>query len=304
MHRWPGLSVSMTRLPPLKAIEAFVEVARSLNFTRAGAALNITTSAVSRRIRALEEDLGVPLLKRGPNAVRLTETGEHYYESVAGAFAVLHRASADVHFARERRRLRVLAPESFLSIWLIPRLARFHHDNPDLELQLDSLRYFEPFTRNDTDVAIKVARVPPPGHAQPFMALTQFPVIAPALLTMRPLRSLDDFAQIPALELTTAPDAWRDWLEAVGRPDIAPKIVASFDTMGLVMDAAISGLGAALGFRQLCATAIDEGTLVAPLAETVTGRTSLFFVCREEDAGGRSIRRFRDWVMREAATEM
>jgi LysR family glycine cleavage system transcriptional activator len=289
------------RLPPLKSIEAFVAVAQTLSFSKAALELNITKSAVSRRIQVLEADLGTRLLSRNPSAVKLTDSGQTYFDLTSAVFADLHRATTALDLAKTRSVLRISVPESFASVWLVPRLSSFYKKNYEIELHLDSRSYYEQLDLRDVDVGIRVSRTPPGAHhAERFMTLTQFPVCSPDLIAQSPITAIDDLNDRTIIVLTTMADAWDDWLRQAGRSDIRPQNVLAFDTMSLVMKAATSGLGIAMGIGELGKSELDEGRLVAPFEPRLAGAYSLFFVCRRQDVSRRAVLRFRNWLIAEA----
>ncbi|WP_297506883.1 LysR substrate-binding domain-containing protein [uncultured Caulobacter sp.] len=292
------------RLPPLISIEAFVVVARLMSISRAADELNISKSAVSRRVQALEADLGQALLNRGRSGVSLTNAGKAYFSVTGPAFEALHDAAEIVASADRRRTLKVAVPESFASVWLLPRLSKFYAANSDIELQLDSVGYYDQLDLKDVDVVIRVSKgQPTANHAEKFMALSQFPVASPDLLNRSPIRSLEDLSRHKQIVLSTMKDAWSDWLSHVGGGDIKPSKVLQFDTMSLVMRAAANGLGVALVFGELCEAELNSGALVAPFAERIVGVRSLDFVCRKQDVSRRTVRRFRNWLITEAAAK-
>lgn len=292
------------RLPPLKSIEAFVVVARLRSFSKAAGELNITKSAVSRRIAALEADLGLQLFGRTGNSVKLTSAGQIYFEHTGPAFAALHQAARAVQRLENRSVLRVALPESFASTWLMPRLSRFYEVNRDIELRLDSKGYFDQLELRDADVLIRVGKdMPQAHHAERLMPISQFPVCSPTLLSGRRVETLEDIQHLTFIKLSTMMDAWDDWLALVGRPDFHPHKVLHLDTMSLVNQAALNGLGVALGIGELCEADLRLGRLQAPFAERLIGVRSLFFVCRKQDISKRSVRRFRNWLMVEAAAK-
>ena len=106
------------RLPPLRAIEAFVLVAETSSFTKAAQELNITKSAISRRIQSLEDDLGVKLFRRSNKALDLTVDGQNYYKITGPAFDALRTAATQLDRPRRNNTLRVALPQSFASSWL------------------------------------------------------------------------------------------------------------------------------------------------------------------------------------------
>ena len=290
------------RLPPLISIEAFVAVAQVMSISRAAERLNISKSAVSRRLQALEADLGQVLIHRNPSGLRLTHAGQSYYSITGPAFQALHDAAEVIASAERRRTLKIAVPESFASVWLLPRLSKFYAANPDIELQLDSVGYYEQLGLENVDVVIRVSKGQPPAHhTENFMALSQFPVASRDLLRRSPIRSLEDLSQHTQIVLSTMKDGWSDWLSHAGGEHIQPGKILKFDTMSLVMRAATNGLGVALIIGELCEEELASGALVAPFAEKIIGVRSLYFICRKQDVSRRTVRRFRNWLIMEAA---
>lgn len=288
------------RLPPLRAIEAFVLVAETLSFTKAAQELNITKSAVSRRVQSLEDDLGVKLLRRASKALELTADGVGYFKITGPAFDALRTAGAQIDRPRRNNTLRVALPQSFASSWLIPRMAGFYEKYPDTDLQLDSLGYFNMLESDDVDVLLKVAKEPPPAlHSEKLMRVVQFPVCSPQLMGAGPA-ALDDIAAHTLLHLNTMPSAWQEWLQLAGRPDLLNARALHFDTMSLAMDAAANGLGLAMGAEVVCQRDLGRGRLVAPFPQRLEDLRAMYFVCRKRDVSNRMVRRFRTWLFAQA----
>ncbi len=127
-----------SRMPPFKSIEAFVVAARALSFTEAALTLNITVPAVSRRIQALESDLGVPLFQRNHRTLKLTQAGESYFFNLEPAIGAIRRASQDIRVAARPRSVKVDLPASLAANWLVPRLHHFHARHRGVHVELES----------------------------------------------------------------------------------------------------------------------------------------------------------------------
>lgn len=288
------------RLPPLRAIEAFVLVAESLSFTKAADELSITKSAISRRIQSLEEDLEVQLFIRGNKALALTPDGAAYHKLTGPAFDSLRAAGAQMKRIRQTNTLCVALPQSFASYWLLPRVASFYEQYPDTELRLDSLGYFNLLESEGVDVVLQVAKEPPPGfHAERLVNLELFPVCSPTLLSRQPA-VLDDIAEHRLLHLNTMPSIWAEWLQLVGRPDLLEGRVHHYDTFSLALDAAVGGLGLTMGTDVICQRDLQKGRLVAPFPQRLVSARAMYFVCRKQDVGKPIIRRFRNWLFKQA----
>src|SRR5690349_14731624 len=113
------------RLPPLELLAAFEAAARHLSFTRAGAERFVTQSAVSRQIRALEDELGVALFRRRHRALGLTEAGLRLQATCQTALAQLRATVAEIRAPAQREVLSLTTTPGLASLWLIPRLPAF-----------------------------------------------------------------------------------------------------------------------------------------------------------------------------------
>ncbi len=289
------------RLPPLKALEAFVVVAETRSFGKAARELSLTKSAISRRIQLLETDLGVRLLRRSSVGVELTADGEAYHQLTGPAFEALHSAGAMLERPGHRNTLRVALPQSFASHWLMPRLQDFYRMYPEIDLQLDSLGYFRMFESEKVDVVLWVGPEPLASfHCEKFMSVVQYPVCSPAVLEHAPAKAAADLAGHTLLYLSTMPTAWAEWLAVAGEPGLTPARRQDFDTMTLAMEGAANGLGFAMAADVLCRGDIATGRLIAPFSTRLEGVRSVYFACRKQDVSKRLIRRFRAWLMSEA----
>ncbi len=124
------------KLPPLNALPAFEAVARLNSFTKAADELNVSQSAVSHQIRALESYLGEDLFTRQGRKLSLTEQGQNYFESIAGALTQIQRASEDIQGVASSE-IRLALYSSFAVRWLIPNLPGLQRVLPEVDLQLE-----------------------------------------------------------------------------------------------------------------------------------------------------------------------
>ena len=122
------------RLPPLGALRCFEAAARLESFTRAGAALHLTHGAISRAVRALEEDLGTPLFERRSHRVFLTAAGSELLHSVSQALDLVEHTAVRLRSAQALGPLVLSCEPTLLMRWLIPRLPQFQAAHPQLSL--------------------------------------------------------------------------------------------------------------------------------------------------------------------------
>src|SRR3954463_15911118 len=171
-------------IPSLDLLAGFEAAARQLSFTKAGEELFLTQSAVSRQIKELEEQLGVPLFQRRHRALVLTEAGQQFYASAAQVLTTMRAATEKLRAQSGRRRpLSVTTTNSFAALWLIPRLAGFTRDHPGVDVRITADTRVQDLERDGLDVAIRHG---PPSLAGPnairLMGEKVFPVASPKLL--------------------------------------------------------------------------------------------------------------------------
>src|SRR5947207_2894685 len=151
-------------LPPLDFLRGFESAARHLSFTKAAAELFLTQSAVSRQIQALESVIGVPLFERRHKALALTDAGQAYYRTVAPILEQLRDATRRIRETRTGHVLTVTTTVSFASLWLVPRLARFRRQYPNVDVRITATVDVVDLEREGVDVAIRdcpINRAPP-----------------------------------------------------------------------------------------------------------------------------------------------
>ncbi len=256
----------MTRqLPPFPALRAFEAAARHESFSAAGDELHVTHGAISRQVAALEAWLGRPVFQRYGKRVRLTDEGRRYLASVSDAFDRIALATDTLRNTAPAHVLRINALPTLAMKWLLPRLSRFQRDMPNVELKLSTSNAPLDTLEGQFDVAIRSSPGRWPGRATgQFLDETLVPVCSPALLRRMPIDGPDDLARHVLLHSDTRPDAWRDWFEAAGLP-MRGRRKQSFDHFYLALQAAVDGLGVALGPLPLIDDELASGRLVVPL---------------------------------------
>jgi LysR family glycine cleavage system transcriptional activator len=229
----------LDRLPPLAALHAFALVAETGSLTAAAARLNVTQPAISRRLRELEAMLGVALLRRGANAVVLTEAGERYAAALLAAFGAIRSATTELG-AGPAAPLRVRAYTTWALRWLIPRLPRFRALHPGLEIEVvTSTAPAVDFAREGLDAAIRSSAAAPAPAALRLQAVTLAPFATPAA------RRRDGEAGLTRLGSRVRPGDWATWQAAQAAPGpAAPPLL--FESTSLAIQAALEGLGAVI----------------------------------------------------------
>ncbi len=291
------------RLPPLRALQAFEAVARLGSVTAAAQELRITPSAVSHRLRRLEEALGVRLFHRSSRRIALTDAGRDYLESVASAFDRIERSSDRLASGGASDLLTIHCPPSFAPAWLLPRLPDFMAHHPEIDLRIHASPQPVDFFRSDADVEIRYGNADWIGLVVvPLLEDRVAPLCAPALRARLPERPQPaDLARLPLLHSERALLTWEDWLATHRLPAMA-RGGLRFDRGYLVVQAAAMGLGVALESTVFAAEALAAGRLVRALpgreGEVVVGAHSLVFPPLYQ--GIRKIGIFERWIVAQA----
>lgn len=248
------------RYPSIDGLRAFEASARLGSFERAADELNITASAVSKRVGTLEELLGSALFTRGQRVLALTSTGKEYLVQVSAALKLFAAMPLHQRSAQRHQRLRLTAPPTFARQILVPQLESFTSAHPQIELEvLLSIPYLDSGSA-DSDIEVRNGPLATLGGA-PLMHDVVLPVASPSLLARLPaLNAPADLAHAPLLRTPLEP--WSPWFVAAGLAWSEPTLGPKFVDLGLTLEAAVSGQGMALARPSLARHWLASGALV------------------------------------------
>ncbi len=301
----------MYRIPSLTALRTFESVGRLGSIKAAAQELGVTPAAVSHQLRLLEEELRTDLINRAAKALTLTKAGEELLETVAAAFAAIDTTTRRIKEGAGKRVLSIDSLPSFASCWLVPRLSSFYAENPDVEVEINTvgdLGYPATVARTANSVAIRVGLSAPqwPGlTCEELVHEEMFPVCAPSLLTgPSPLRGPRDLAAHTLLIVSRRPEGWPEWLDAASpngelAADVDPHHGRKFDTIQMATTAAIEGMGVVIGRRPLIDLYLNAGLLVEPFNLRIPSKSSYWLVTRSGQPDAPLVRTFRCWIRRE-----
>lgn len=252
----------MRDLPPLHSLPAFEAAARLGSFLAAAEALHLTPSAISHRIRVLEEHLGQPLFERRHRAVVLTPAGRRFLAVVRDSLLRLDEASALLR-APQRERLRLSAAPALGSQWLVGRIAAYQEKFPDLEFVIGSATGLGPLLAGEADIGLRYGEEEWPGlQAWKLFEERIFPVCCPTLA-----RHLDTAADLDRQRLLRHPLlSWQRWFAAAGLQRDEPACGPLYEDARLMLEGAVAGHGVALMAGSLAAPYVADGRLVRPFA--------------------------------------
>ena len=296
------------RLPSLHHVRAFEAVARLGSITQAAHELNVTQSAVSRHVKALEDHVGVPLTRRQGRGVVLTAAGRSYQPDLEAALDRIAFATREIAQRPVRRSLVIRAGMTFAASWLVPRLVSFSQSCPDTDVRLEIVsgpsshegQNFDVLIRCIDDAVLEAAhwreRVAA-GHVVPFATERKFPVCSPALARGRAVSGPQDLAGRVLLRARSAAPAWREWFAHVGVRVPAEQPFFTFDNHHLCIEGAIHGIGFAMGSGISAGPALESGALVRPFGDLELSSRTYCAIFNEQRGQEAQSREFRRWLL-------
>lgn len=281
---------------PLNWLRAFETAARLGSFAAAAGELNVTPSAVSQHIRALELRLSKSLFDRHANGVTPTAAGKRYAEDLGHGFALIDEATARLAERSSRELLVVHVATSFASQWIAPRLDLFRTSHPDIELRLTALGHGIEAGHRKADAEIRYGRGDWPGlEATALMREEVFPVCAPSLAA-----SLHDLADLKGGDLLHVPgyaEDWDAWLAFAGVSGVDTGDGTSFDQSIMAIRAAVEGKGIMLGRSALVERELAAGLLVAPFPPRLKSSGAYWLLAPPQRALTHKVRALKEWLV-------
>lgn len=281
----PPLNVTRD-VPPLNVLAAFEAAARHHSFARAAEELHVTDSAISHRIRLLEEQVGEKLFLRTRSGLVLTGKGTGYLAAVQTALATLKSAAATLS-GDNRPAVRISIGPALARNWLVARLGEFYRLHTDIDLEISATKLsgnkMTVLKSGEADVAIRYGTSEEfAGHeAVELLGGNLFPVCSPAYRkSLGGLHKPKDLLKAVLLRLPGQP--WKPWFSAAGLNLVEPVKGPVFSDADLLLDAAVSSQGAALARSMLVGEHLTSGRLVMPFDISIPAQSSYFAVYLRE----------------------
>jgi LysR family glycine cleavage system transcriptional activator len=287
----------MRRLPPLTAVEAFVQTARLGSVKAAAEALALSSPALTRRVQGLERFVGRPLFERRHQGVALNGDGERLLAEIAPSLDALALAMERATGESALMRLRLAVLPLFASQRLMPHLAELRSLHPDLHIDIDTASHGLSRLDEGLDAAIWLAPEIDPSLYSRRLDSNRIMAIAARDLADGPngLRHPSQLSRTTIFLHREMPETFDYWREAVGMPDLQPGAIDLFDSGQLILDAAAQGLGVAFMHESHLVDAHDE-RLVQLFDITVESPYSYWFACRRSALARRPVKIFHDWL--------
>ena len=312
-----GMSTRPASRRPLSldGLRAFEAVARRLSFSAAAEELFLTQSAISRQIKSLERELGAQLVNRGTRKVEITAAGELLRQAVLPALDGIDRTTRQIRVAQGRRAVSLSTFASFATLWLMPRLAGFQQQHPDIDIRISATDVLAEMDDPDLDLVLRydfaanlpagaealfgdvLAPVASPWLLQQAASGQAPPLATPADLAAHTLLEEDD--QRPSAEFLS----WRRWLRVMGQPGLAPRRWVYLNYTHQQVQGALAGQGVALARLALVHEQLARGELVEPFgpAGRLAAPASYWLLPLPGARLRPELRAFIAWVQGEAA---
>ena len=293
----------MRRLLPLNALRVFEVAARTGSYTAAAGELGLTHGAVSRQIALLEAWLGQRLFLRAGRSMVATPMARVFAAEVSLSFDRLIAAAEACGRPGARRILRISAPTSFASRWLIPRLERFHDAHPHVEVAVTTVSTVHEELRGGFDLAVRRGSARdgawPQHRATAILDDVDTLIMSPALFARRPILVPADIADHLQLASETRPGDWIDWLEQAGLSHLAGRRRQVFDHFFVTLQAVVDGLGTGIGPFPMLDNDLAAGRIVTPFPEIRVPRTGYVALVPFDADKSAPLQGFVDWLVAE-----
>ena len=286
----------MRTRPPLEALCFFEAAARLGGFSAAAKELGVTPGAVSHRIKALEVHLGARLFERRAQAVRLNRLGQLYLTDVQRALAQLRDLTERRY--RSDALLKLVAVEVVAEKWLMPRLMEFRTAHPDIAIEFETDHLEVDLSRRDFDVWIAFTRgFGEEGHAETLFEETLLPVCSSALVEQRgqPGKASDLLGWPLLYDLHWA-SYWAHWFAHQGLPPPDLSRAVGFRLYSMMVQAAVDGMGVALGHSLMIEQELEQGLLVSLFDTPVPAPGRYLMVTSPASKDKPEVRAFKDWI--------
>jgi LysR family transcriptional regulator, glycine cleavage system transcriptional activator len=288
------------RLPSLTSLAAFEASARHRSVKRAADELNVTPGAVSRQIKALEEDLGVPLFGRSQSGLMLTADAEALYAVLASAFSRTAETVESIRTGNQTMRVTLACTHALASHWLMPRMGEFWRRHPEVNVDHLISDDARDFRRSEVDLCIRYGFGGWPDQTSTIlMHETIFPVSGPAFAEKHADCTPEDIPRLPLLHVDWVEAEWTGWDELLHRASIPHGALSGrrFSTFGVVIQACQEEQGIALGWDKLIRDRVADGRLVRFTSLRIPSPGSYYLTWNSNREISPASRLLRDWLL-------
>ncbi|MDX9672093.1 MULTISPECIES: LysR family transcriptional regulator [unclassified Pseudomonas] len=289
------------KIPSTTALISFEAAARHESFTKAAEELSLTQGAICRQIASLEDFLSVELFRRSRRGVKLTEAGLSYSRRVAMQLDAVERDTLSVMGQQGTNVIELAVVPTFGTQWLLPRLKDFQLKHPEVTVNLTNRTRPFLFADTDFDAAIYFGDADWSGtESHRLMGENPMPVCSPTLLGGSKHLTPDEIAELPLLQQTTRPYAWRQWFNSqhlnIPRDMTGPR----YELFSMLAQAAMHDMGIALIPPFLIQRELAEKRLVIANPKALSSIKAYYLMIPERKVESASLKAFRDWLVNQA----
>jgi len=293
----------------LNALRAFEAAARLSSFSEAAKELHVSHSTISHHIKGLEKSLARELFLRKNRRVILTNEAESLFRLLKHSFDDISSELESLRADSIKKPLNVTVTPSFANKWLIPNLSSFRDNHPDIEVKVHPSLELNDFIKEGIDIGIRNGLGEWSGlNSELLMSVNMTPLCAPSILNSKDALSLETLKEFTLIHAdvsfgTGIQSEWCEWLSAADTDEVRCNHGLSFKDPSLALQAAIDGLGIAMGYVELAADDLATGRLVKPFELEVKHPWSYFIVTPEDNVSDLQTTLFCDWL-RDKAKKM
>ena len=295
----------LAKLPPLEGVRAFEAAARHKSFVGAADELNVTAATVSLRVKALEEHLQRKLFERRARGIELNAVGRDYIGDVQRVLEALSDASERRRRRGTHKQLKLVAVEAFAEKWLTPRLADFAKQHPEIAIEFETDHREVSTERRDFDVWIAFTEDEDAGpEGDTLFDEALLPVCSAGFLSRhgRP-ETAAQLRELPLLYDLHWRRYWSHWFQKHGVQTPNLSKAHGFRLYSMMIQAAVDGMGVALGHALIIQRELEQGTLVPIFKGSIKAPARYVLVTAPGAESKEEVQTFRKWIEKEADRE-
>jgi len=286
-------------LPPFAALRAFEVAAKHNSFALAAEDIHLSASAVSHQVRSLEKYLGFQLFVRDKGRVQLTVKGEVYYLFLQKLLDDLEHSTREIAASGPRKKITVNLFRSLLSSWLFNLIPDFNKQHSDIELDFIVSEDPPDHDRYEFDVAIYYGTKPLGGYQcvhlfDDYLTLVCSPKVA---ATLPSVENIEELVNQTFLHCTCEENEWHMWFEAFGKSFPEQHYQLATNDRSLVLDAAATGMGVAIGRPPYLSHFLKENKLTVPYDKQVVSGNKYYLIYPKSLERDENIQRFQAWLL-------
>ena len=294
-------------LPSLTALAVFEATARHQSFKLAAAELNVTTGAVSRQIKAVEDEIGVSLFTRTSTGVDLTAAGEDLYAVLSQGFGRAAETVQRIKRGSRASRVTLACSNAMAMMWLMPRMGTFWRSHPEIVVDHLISDLARDYRRADVELRIRYGfGAWPDETAQLLLTETIYPVCSPRFAERHADATPEDIPNLPLLHVDWVDPDWTDWDEFLRRADIlhGPLSGGRMNNFAVTLQATQDDQGIAVGWHRLVQPLIASGKLVRFTDLELRAPGSYYLTWNDKRTLSEAAKILRTWLINEAARDL